>query len=175
MRHYIKLFCMVLVAPLLRGLEYTLTCIKWYISFICSSHHNTTNSFYPYLDKINSNITEFYYNDTHLLLFKIIVDVIVYDLNDHMDQMKHYLNHRNTRMVINVQHHNLSIEDNGYLQCNYIWLLFLIIYNLSLIFYNCWILFYLIKCLCSLCLFMNSTIKYSRIIIIQKQVIYFKI
>ena len=75
--------------------------MNWCVWFNCKPHHRTMNTYPVY---VNTKLVLVYYNEEKPNIFKIYVDVILYGLKDHQDQMNGRLIHKDTKRVDNVEY-----------------------------------------------------------------------
>lgn len=66
-----------------------------------------------YLVEMNINLAVVYYNREKPNLFRINVDVILFDLKDRLDQINDRFNHRDTIMMVSVKYCRSSIDSDG--------------------------------------------------------------
>jgi len=79
--------------------------MNWCVWFNCKPHHRIMNT-YPV--DVNTKLVVVYYNEEKPNIFKIYVDVTLYGLKDHQDQINGRLIHKDTRRVDNVEYRRLT-------------------------------------------------------------------
>jgi len=96
------------------GPQHTQTSINWCVWFICCKTQQKTMN--TYLVDSNIKLATIYYNGGKLNPFKVRLDVTLSELKGRSNQINRQLNHKDTRMVNDVEYRCSSTNSEGSVQ-----------------------------------------------------------